>query len=44
MNITMTPIDTLGRLLYSFNCTACEIDNCNFKTLEKYNFNKNAYT
>lgn len=44
MNVSMTPVDTLGRMLYNFSCTAYEIDEANFKTLNKYNFNRNFFS
>jgi hypothetical protein len=33
MNITMTPNDSLGRMLHSFNSTAYEIAECTFDNL-----------
>lgn len=44
MNVSMTPNDTLGRMLYTFNSTACEVDDCNLLTLSKYGFNNKVYT
>lgn len=37
MNVSLTPNDTLGRMLHTFNCTAYEIAEYNFENLEKYN-------
>lgn len=37
MDISFTPEQTLGRHLYSFNCTAYEIDECNIKNYDYYN-------
>lgn len=37
MNVTLSPDDTLGRMLHSFNCNAYEIDDYNFTNLQKYN-------
>lgn len=36
MNTSLTPNDTLGRMLHTFNTTAYEIDECNFMNLDKY--------
>ena len=36
MNITMSPTDTLGRMLHTFNCSAYEIDNYNYENLFKH--------
>jgi hypothetical protein len=41
MNVTLTPIDTLGRMLHSFNCTAYEIAENNYNNLKNFNFIKN---
>lgn len=38
MNTSLTPNDTLGRMLHTFSCTAYEIDSYNFETLHKYGF------
>lgn len=38
MNVTMSPNDTLGRMLHTFNCTAYEIAKYNFENLSKYGF------
>lgn len=37
MNTSLTPNDTLGRMLHTFNTTAYEIDEYNFNNLNKYN-------
>ena len=37
MNISLTPNDTLGRMLHTFQCTAYEIAEFNFDNLVKYN-------
>ena len=36
MNIDFQPIETLGRMLYSFTATAVEIDEANIKNYDKY--------
>lgn len=36
MDISFTPNQTLGRMLYTFNATAYEIDNCSLANFEKY--------
>lgn len=36
MNITMSPTDTLGRMLHTFNCSAYEIDDYNYENLFKH--------
>lgn len=36
MNVSLSPNDTLGRMLHTFSCTAYEIDDYNFETLQKY--------
>lgn len=41
-NITLTPNQTLGRLLYSFSATAVEIDECTSENLMKYGVVKKA--
>jgi hypothetical protein len=38
MNTSLTPNDTLGRLLHTFNCTAYEIAEFNFDNLKAYGF------
>jgi hypothetical protein len=37
MNVSLSPNDTLGRMLHTFNATAYEIDECNISNLLKYN-------
>ena len=44
MDINFSPNPTLGRLLYSFSCTAYEIQDCNLENYNKYNIIKNNYT
>lgn len=36
-NVTMTPNDSLSRMLHTFNCTATEIADFTTESLEKYN-------
>lgn len=36
MNITMSPTDTLGRMLHTFNCSAYEIEDYNYNNLFKH--------
>lgn len=36
MNVSLSPEDTLGRMLHNFSCTAYEIDDCNYSTLSNY--------
>ena len=38
MNVSLSPIDTLGRMLYTFTATAYEIAEYNYENLIKYNF------
>lgn len=40
MNVSLTPDDTLGRMIHTFNCTAYEVAENNYDNLEKYNFIK----
>ena len=40
MNISLTPKAELGRMIYSFNATAYEIDNLTIENLDKYNIQK----
>lgn len=40
MNVSLTPNDTLGRMIHTFNCTAYEVAENDYKNLEKYNFIK----
>lgn len=37
-NISLSPIDTVSRMLHTFSCTADEIDDCNPTTLSRYGF------
>lgn len=37
MNVSLTPNDTLGRMLHTFNCTAYEVAEYNSENVEKYN-------
>lgn len=37
MNVSLSPNDTLGRMLHNLNCTAYEIADWNFSNLIKYN-------
>lgn len=39
LEISLTPLNELGRLLYSFSATATEIDECSIINLQKYNIN-----
>ena len=43
MNITLTPKNELGRLLYSFSCQAIEIDEPTIINLDKYNIQTIGY-
>ena len=36
MNTSLSPNDTLGRMLHTFNCSACEIAEFNYKNLKEY--------
>lgn len=36
MNVSLSPIDTLGRMLHAFSCNAYEIDSYNYENLLKY--------
>ena len=38
MNVSLSPDDTVGRMLHSFSCTASEMAPFNYDTLVKYNF------
>lgn len=38
MNVSMNPLDVVGRMLHSFNSTAYEIAECNFNNLNEYGF------
>ena len=44
MNVSLTPNDTLGRMIHTFNCTAYEIAENDYENLEKYNFIKTNAT
>lgn len=44
MNTSLTPNDTLGRMLHTFNSTAYEVAECNFENLQKYGFMVEPYT
>jgi hypothetical protein len=37
MNVNLAPVDTLGRMLHSFNSTAYEIADYNFDNIKSYN-------
>jgi hypothetical protein len=37
MNVSLSPNDTLGRMLHTFSATAYEIDELTFDNLRKYN-------
>lgn len=37
MNISLTPNDALGRMIYTFSATAYEIADCTYENLVKYN-------
>jgi hypothetical protein len=36
MNVSLTPNDTVGRMLHTFNATAYEVTDYNFENLKKY--------
>lgn len=36
LNVSLTPLEQLGRMLYTFNCTAYEIAECNYENLKNY--------
>ena len=38
MNVSMTPKQELGRLIYDFNATLVEVDEVSFENLDKYGF------
>jgi hypothetical protein len=40
MNISLSPEDTLGRMIHTFSCTAYEIAENNYNNLEAYSFIK----
>jgi hypothetical protein len=43
-DINFQPIESLGRLLYSFSCTATEIAPFNYNSLVEYGFRKSSYS
>lgn len=43
MDISFTPNQTLGRLIYSFSCTAYEIGECNIDNYQRYKIVKGRY-
>jgi hypothetical protein len=40
MNVSLSPNDTLGRMLHTFNATAYEVAECNAENLKKYDLIK----
>jgi len=36
MNVSLSPEDTLGRMLHNFSCTAYEIDDYTYNNLNSY--------
>lgn len=38
MNVSLAPIDTLGRMLHSFNCTAYEVADYTYESLQEKGF------
>jgi hypothetical protein len=44
MNTSLTPNDTLGRMIHSFSCTAYEVDDFTFGNLRKYGILMPEYT
>ena len=42
IDINLTPIQTLGRMIYNFSGTAIEVDNCSISNYFKYDILKNA--
>lgn len=44
LNVSLTPNDTLGRMLHTFQCTAYEVDDFKYSTLQSYNFLQNNRT
>ena len=40
MNVSLSPDDKLGRMLYTFSATAYEIAELNYENLVKYGFEK----
>lgn len=43
LNISLSPVDTLGRMLHSFSCTAYEIDEANPEKLIKHDIIKDYF-
>lgn len=43
MNVSLSPNDTLSRMLHTFTCTAYEIAEYNFTNLNKYGFVKSPF-
>lgn len=37
-NVSLTPVDTVGRMLHTFNCTAFETNKYSYENLEKLDF------
>lgn len=37
MNVSLTPLDQLGRMLHSFNCTAYEVAECTYENMNSFN-------
>ena len=44
MSVSLTPNDTLGRMLHTFNCSACEIAEPTFENFYDYGFVVENYT
>jgi hypothetical protein len=44
MNTSLSPNDTLGRMLHTFQTTAYEIAECNYNNLQDYGFSVAPYT
>ena len=42
LNVSLSPNDTLGRMLHTFNCTAYEIAESDYSSLNAYNFIRTA--
>lgn len=38
LNVSLSPNDTLGRMLHTFQCTAYEVDDFKYETLQSLNF------
>lgn len=43
MNASLAPNDTLGRMLHTFTCSACEVAEYNFENLQSYGFTVPSY-